>query len=176
MKILSYCDGIKKFEKPSESGGGRAKKVTRVFGWCELTLNEEKMDNLVQNNVKKPSETGKKKPLRGARLLGLLSRIGENFKKIDEQFNSNMWYINKVKLKSTDNINNPLTGTETTETTYLPSFGSNTDIRWCRFIRQQSLSFRTPMGFGIPVLNEVSLDCTKSLCIQILLFSPPVLL
>lgn len=100
MKILNYCDGIKKFEKPSESGGGRAKKVTRVFGWCELTLNEEKMDNLVQNNVKKPSETGKKKPLRGARLLGLLSRIGENFKKIDEQINTDLWYINKMKLKS----------------------------------------------------------------------------
>ena len=70
----------------------------------------------VQKSVKKPSETGKIRLHGGARLLGLLSRIGENFKKIDEQFNSNMWYINKVKLKSTDNINNPLTGTETLRT------------------------------------------------------------
>ena len=68
----------------------------------------------MQKSVKKPSETGKIRLHGGARLLGLLSRIGENFKKIDEQFNSNMWYINKVKLKSSDNINNPLTGTETT--------------------------------------------------------------
>lgn len=67
----------------------------------------------VQKSVKKPSETGKIRLHGGARLLGLLSRIGENFKKIDEQFNSNMWYINKVKLKSSNNIKNPLTGTET---------------------------------------------------------------
>ncbi len=71
------------------------------------------MDNLVQKNAKKPSETGKIRLHRGARLLGILSMKGENFEKIDEQFNSNLWYINKVKLKSSDNINNPLTGTET---------------------------------------------------------------
>ncbi len=71
------------------------------------------MDNLVQKSAKNPSETGKIRLHGGARLLGILSRTGENFDKIDEQFNSNLWYINKVKLKSSDNIRNPLTGTET---------------------------------------------------------------